>query len=281
MTPKALIFDVDGTLAETERDGHRVAFNQAFAAAGLSWHWSIDLYGELLEIPGGKERIRYYLEHLAPDQKADTAPSPSGSLAGRSIDTSIDRAPNVPQTPEALNPWIAQLHRDKSDRYSQILRQGHIAPRPGVRRLIQEARSAGVRLAIATTSALPNALAVLETILAPEAPTWFDVIAAGDIVAAKKPNPAIYHYVLEQLQLQPQDCCVFEDSAQGVRAAIAAGLPTIATVNGYTRHHDLSGATWVLSDLGEPDRPCTVIRGDLAAPHYVDLQRLGFKRFQD
>lgn len=253
MVPQALIFDVDGTLAETERDGHRVAFNQAFAAAGLSWHWSIETYGELLEIPGGKERIRYYLDHyLQPE----------------------DYPPDLPQQPDALAAWIKRLHLDKSDRYSEILSQGTIAARPGVLRLIQEARSTGVRLAIATTSAFSNALTVLETALDPDAPHWFEVIAAGDIVERKKPDPAVYQYVLEEMGLNPQDCLVFEDSAQGVQAATAAGIPTIATVNGYTQHHDLSGALWVLSDLGEPDQPCTVLRGDLAAPCYVDLQRL-------
>lgn len=253
MVAKALIFDVDGTIAETERDGHRVAFNQAFAAAGLDWDWSIATYGELLEVPGGKERIRHYLTHYL---KPEHYP------------------PAVPQSPLVLDTWIKQLHRDKSRRYGEILSQGTIAARPGVIRLLQEARSAGVRLAIATTSALDNALTVLQTALAPDAPDWFEVIAAGDIVAAKKPDPAIYRYVLEQMQLNPQDCIVFEDSAQGVQAATGAGLPTIVTVNGYTYNHDFSGATWVLSDLGEPDQPCSVISGNLTPPYYVDLNRL-------
>ncbi|KKJ00204.1 HAD family hydrolase [Prochlorothrix hollandica] len=252
MVPQALIFDVDGTLAETERDGHRVAFNQTFAAAGLSWHWSETLYGQLLEIPGGKERIAHYLDQYCPPQD-----------------------PRLP--PQADRPaWIAALHQDKTQRYGQIIRQGCLKPRPGVLRLIQEARSAGVRLAIATTSALPNALAVLETALAPDAPHWFEVIAAGDIVAAKKPDPAIYHYVLQQLQLSPQACLVIEDSAQGLQAATAAGLTTLITTNAYTQHQDFSAAQWVLSDLGEPQRPCTVIRGSLGDPPYVSLDRLWF-----
>jgi len=269
MVAKALIFDVDGTIAETERDGHRVAFNQAFAAAGLDWDWSIATYGELLEISGGKERIRHYLEQYLEqylehylEHYPEQHPKPE------------HYPPAIPQDPSALTSWIKQLHLDKSRRYGQILSQGTIAARPGVIRLIQEARSAGVRLAIATTSALDNALTVLQTALAPDAPDWFEVIAAGDIVATKKPDPAIYRYVLEQMQLNPQDCIVFEDSAQGVQAATGAGLPTIVTVNGYTHNHDFSGATWVLSDLGEPDQPCSVISGNLTPPYYVDLNRL-------
>jgi HAD superfamily hydrolase (TIGR01509 family) len=247
---QALIFDVDGTLAETERDGHRLAFNRAFEAAALDWDWSIDLYGELLEIAGGKERIQFYLDRYVPgfqlpDQTAD------------------------------LKSWIAALHQAKTMHYKQLLTEGLIPVRPGVKRLLQEARHQGVRLAIATTSAPDNAIGLLETALGPDAPHWFEVIAAGDMVPAKKPAPDIYLYVLQAMQLDPSHCLVIEDSQQGLQAALQAGLTTVITVNPYTRHQDFTGAALVLSDLGEPHQPFQVIAGEWSAPNpdptYFDL----------
>jgi HAD superfamily hydrolase (TIGR01509 family) len=240
---QALIFDVDGTLADTERDGHRVAFNRTFAAAGLDWDWSVSLYGELLAIAGGKERIGYYLEEYRQNF----------------------------QPPDNLQEWIADLHGQKNKYYKKLLEEGAIPLRSGVKRLLAEARSQGVRLAIATTSALPNALALLEQTLDP---TWFEVIAAGDIVPAKKPAPDIYHYVLAQMGLEAKDCLVFEDSHHGFTAADRAGVKTIVTVNDYTRHQDFSGALLVLDSLGEPDRPCRVLAGNADAIAYLDFRQL-------
>lgn len=242
-TLKALIFDVDGTLAETERDGHRVAFNQTFQSAGLDWHWSVELYGELLQVAGGKERIRFYLEHYSP-------PTP------------------------AVADWqtfIADLHRAKTIRYTTLLKSGSIQLRPGVRRVIQTAKEAGVRLAIATTSRLENALALLETALAPEAPQWFDIIAAGDIVPHKKPAPDIYHYVLDQMALPADHCLVVEDSEHGLAAATAAGLTTVVTVNDYTRTQDFTQASLVLSHLGDPDQASKVLAGSPLSDPYFTL----------
>jgi HAD superfamily hydrolase (TIGR01509 family) len=227
---QAIIFDVDGTIAETERDGHRVAFNRAFQAAGLEWHWSVELYGELLQIPGGKERIRHYWQRYQSDY----------------------------HPPEPVENWIAQLHRQKSDFYRDCITQGLIGLRPGVLRLLTAARTAGIRLAIATTSALPNAMALLEKNLDS---SWFDVIAAGDIVPNKKPAPDVYFYVLEKLKLAPENCLVIEDSAAGLQAAIAAGLTTIVTVNDYTKAQDFTGARLVLSHLGEPEKPLQIYQG--------------------
>lgn len=252
---QALIFDVDGTLADTERHGHRVAFNQTFAAAGLDWHWSEERYGQLVEIGGGKERILHYINHDRPQFPP-------------------------PPPPQTLESWVAGLHQDKSQRYGDLLRQGHLPPRPGVQRLIQEARSAGVRLAIATTSALPNALAVLETALGAASAAWFEVIAAGDVVAQKKPAPDIYRYVLERMGLPASACMAIEDSAQGLRSAMAAGLSTVITTNGYTEHQDFTGAAWVLRDLGEPDRPCQVLQGSPLPQGYLTLGDLQGDRSQ-
>ncbi|MEM8640468.1 MAG: HAD family hydrolase [Cyanobacteria bacterium P01_G01_bin.54] len=225
----ALIFDVDGTIAETERDGHRVAFNRAFAEAGLDWQWSVERYGQLLQIPGGKERLRYYWQQYQPQFE--------------------------PEQPSA--DWLRQMHRAKNQHYQDCIAQGAIPLRPGVKRLIQEAREAELKLAIATTSALANAMALLEYHLDP---SWFTVIAAGDIVTHKKPAPDIYHYVLRQLQLPPEQCLVLEDSEPGLSAATQAGLCTVVTVNDYTQHQDFTAAQLVVSDLGEPTQPLSVVQ---------------------
>ena len=241
---RALIFDVDGTLAETERDGHRIAFNWSFAEAGLDWNWSSELYGELLAVSGGKERIRYYLDRYRPD-----------------FQTSL-------QPPIDLDTFIVNLHAAKTQHYRNLLDRGAIPLRWGVRRLIDEARNGGIRLAIATTSALPNAIALLDRTLDP---AWFEVIAAGDIVPKKKPAPDIYYYVLNQMQLAPEECLVFEDSHHGLQAAAQAGLKTIVTYNNYTQTQDFSEAVLVLNHLGEPDRPFTVRAGDAGDCRYFDL----------
>ena len=238
---QALIFDVDGTIAETEKNGHRTAFNRAFAAAKLDWHWSVDFYGELLSISGGKERIRYYIQQYQPNR----------------------------QPKEDLTNLITKLHLAKTEYYRQLLEEGKIPLRPGVERLITEAKARGIRLAIATTSALPNTLALLEKFLNPD---WFEIIAAGDIVPAKKPAPDIYHYVLQQMNLQPEDCLVLEDSFHGLQAATAAGLKTIVTVNDYTKHQDFSNAVLVLNHLGEPKQPFQVIKGQIQDASYLDLK---------
>ncbi|MBE9032350.1 HAD family hydrolase [filamentous cyanobacterium LEGE 11480] len=241
--PQALLFDVDGTLADTERDGHRVAFNQAFQDAGLDWDWTPELYGELLAVAGGKERIKHFIETKHPTHPAQAD----------------------------LTAWIAGLHKAKTQHYKDLLAAGTIPLRPGVKRLIDEARDAGVRIAISTTTTPDNVYALLENALAPGSSDWFEVIAAGDVVPAKKPATDIYLYAMEKMQLQPSECLAFEDSYNGVRSSVDADIKTIITHNGYTQSHDFTGATLVLSDMGEPNAPFTVISGDAGSSTYLDL----------
>lgn len=243
---RAVIFDVDGTLADTERDGHRIAFNRAFAEAELDWDWDASLYGDLLAVAGGKERIRFYLKSYRSDFAAP---------------------PNVDK-------FIADLHAAKTKHYQQLVANGAIPLRPGVKRLLQEARTNSLRLAIATTAALPNVIALLQQNLAPDALLWFEVIAAGDIVPAKKPAPDIYQYVLEKMGLSAPDCIAIEDSLHGLQAATTVGIKTVITINDYTQNQDFSGAALVLNHLGEPKEPFTVIAGDAGDTNYLNLELL-------
>jgi HAD superfamily hydrolase (TIGR01509 family) len=240
---KALIFDVDGTLADTE-DVHRVAFNRAFARSGIDWEWSQALYGRLLAVTGGKERIRHYVTQYQPGLMDDAQ----------------------------LADFAAELHKTKTAIYTEMLDGGEIHLRPGVERLLREARERGLKLAIATTTTLANVEALINNALEPAALQWFDVVGAGDVVPRKKPASDIYDYALDKLQLSAAQCIAFEDSENGIRASCGADLKTIITVNHYTRDHDFTGAALVLDQMGEPDEPFTVLSGDSYGHTYLNLE---------
>lgn len=225
-----LIFDIDGTFSETE-ETHREAFNQTFAQYDLPWSWDQPMYKELLKVTGGKERMRHYVERFDPE-------------GGK----------------RAL-PLIPEIHAAKTKRYTAMIDAGAAQPRPGVKRLLDEARTAGWPVAIATTTSMPNVESLIAATLGPEGMEWFAAIGAGDVIANKKPASDIYDYVLAELQIAPDEALAFEDSINGLRSATDAGLRSIITPSMYTDDQNFTGAFAVMSDLGEPDRPYRHIAG--------------------
>lgn len=215
MALKALIFDVDGTLAETE-EAHREAFNATFAAHGLNWHWSQADYARLLKVTGGKERMAAH--------RAEIGHGPDDAT-------------------------IAVLHKDKTAAYADILARGGLSARPGVLRLIDEARAAGLRLAISTTTSPGNVEALAHCLWGRPSAEIFDVVAAGDVVKAKKPAPDIYLLALDRLGLPTAQALAFEDTWNGIQSAREAGLKVVATPSVYSAGEDHSAADLVLSDL--------------------------------
>jgi len=223
---QALIFDVDGTLADTER-AHRAAFNHAFRTLGLGWHWDETLYTGLLAVSGGKERIAHYWR---------------------------SRAGLPPATdPEALQACIDRIHALKTAAYEEAVAQGAVRLRPGVLALIEAAAAAGLTLAIATTTSPPNIAALLRRAIGPDWRLRFAAIGDGASAPRKKPDPLVYRQVLATLKLPARACLAFEDSANGLHAARAAGIATLVTPTAFTRHHDFGGALRVLPDLAGLD----------------------------
>jgi len=234
-----LLLDFDGTIAETERFGHRVAYNEAFAELGLPWHWDEALYGELLAVAGGKERLAFYLRRYREERLSA----------------------------DSLEEFVRRIYAVKQRRFAALA--ATIPLRPGVRRLVREARAAGLRLAIVTTASPEGVRALLRH--HPDVLSAFDLIAAGDVVARKKPAADIYRWALERLALEPRACLAVEDSHLGLRASLDAGVRTLVTVSGYTVDEDHAGSAAVLSDLGEPEAPVRVLSGDGPANGIVDV----------
>ena len=220
---KALIFDQDGVIIDTERDGHRVAFNQTFKEFGFDFEWDVDKYHELLQIAGGKERMRHYLH-----------------TEGFGVEVK----------PEEEDDLIKRMHRRKTEIFIELVESGKLPLRPGVKRLMREAMDAGLILGICTTSNERAARAIAYNILKD---IKFDFVLAGDVVSKKKPDPEIYLLALERTGLKPEECIVIEDSRNGVLAAKAAGMHVVATTNTYTEKEDLSEADIVVTCLGDPD----------------------------
>jgi HAD superfamily hydrolase (TIGR01509 family) len=242
MPLKALLFDVDGTLAETE-ELHRICFNEAFANASHDWDWPQDLYRDLLKVTGGKERICHYLDRMGLDVGADAAAR------------------------------VAALHAEKNRLYALKTNSG-VALRPGIRRLITEARQRGLAVTIATTTSRSNLDALLAAAFGQAGAAWFSAIVTGENVSRKKPDPSVYLQVLGLLGLAPSACVAFEDSLNGLLAAKAAGLPVVLTPSIYTEHEDHTGADCVVSDLGEPGRPLRHIAGWMPKAGVIDVHVL-------
>lgn len=220
---KAIIFDCDGVLADTERDGHRVAFNKAFATKGLPIEWGVELYGKLLKVSGGKERMKHYFDNYG--WPADVA------------------------NKDAL---IKELHKLKTDYFMEIIESGQLPLRPGVARFVDEAIAANIVLAICSTSAERAVNLVAEVLLGSERKAHFSKILAGDVVSKKKPDPEIYNLASERLSLEPSECVVVEDTRVGLLAAKAAGMHCVITTNGYSKNEDFTEADLVVSELGDP-----------------------------
>ncbi len=238
MALRALIFDFDGTIAETERFGHRIAYNEAFAELGMSERWDEDAYGVWLAVAGGRERLEAYFARERPE----LGPPEREALARR-------------------------VHETKRRRFDAI--GPRLAPRPGIERLVAEAHAAGLLVAIATTASPDGVNAFFAGHR--QLGAAFDVIAAGDDVPLKKPAPDIYLLALERLGCAAPEALAFEDSAIGVQSARAAGIPVLVTPSGYTAGEAFDGAAAVISDLGEPGTPATVLVGCAPPRGYVDL----------
>jgi HAD superfamily hydrolase (TIGR01509 family) len=231
---KAVFFDQDGVIIDTERDGHRVAFNMAFKDFGYDFEWDVDYYHELLQVAGGKERMKHHLKTKG---------------FGKEV------------KPEEVDELIKSMHKHKTAKFVELIESGKLPLRPGIHRFMKEVVDAGLTIGVCTTSNERSARAVAYGILS-DIP--FDFVLAGDIVSKKKPDPEIYNLALTKTGLKPDECIVIEDSRNGVLAAAAAGLHIVATTNVYTEKEDLSDAGIIVSCLGDDDgERGTITKGEI------------------
>ena len=242
MKLKALIFDVDGTLANTEHDGHLRAFNETFKFFELDWYWDSKLYSELLSVSGGKERVAHYIRYYNPNLE--------GNLSNKDI---------------------ADIHNKKTEIFVNHVDNGEVSLRIGVDRLINEAIESGLRLGIATTTTLKNVEALIVSTIGESTLNKFEVIGAGDIVKRKKPAPDIYRYVLDKMGLSSDECIAFEDSEIGFASATSAGLRTVVTLSEYTKTKNFEGALVVLDHLGDENQPFEIIKGSPTCYSFVSV----------
>jgi len=226
---RAVIFDVDGTLVDSERHGHRVAFNRAFEELDLPYRWDEDTYGDLLRVTGGQRRLHHYLEAQGMDG-------------------------------DERDGLVPELHARKSEIFEELVEEGKLDLRPGVARLLSEISDAGIALGVVTTGSGHWVKALLSQVAAD---VDFDVMVFGDDVAERKPDPEAYESALERLELAPAQALAVEDSAEGLQSARSAGLVCVVVVNGYTAEHDLSGADLILDGFGDEAAPAEV----MADPH--------------
>ncbi len=231
---KAIFFDQDGVIIDTERDGHRVSFNMTFKEFGFTDEWSVEYYHELLQIGGGKERMKHHWQ-----TKGFSKPVP----------------------PEDVDELIKAMHKRKTALFIELIEAGRLPLRPGVHRLMKEAMDAGLKIGVCTTSNEQTAKAITEDFL-PD--IKFDVVLAGDIVSRKKPDPEIYTLALDLTGLKPEEAIVIEDSKNGVLAAKSAGTHVVVTTNYYTENEDVSGGDIIVTCLGDPNgEKCKLRKGTL------------------
>ncbi|KAL3628936.1 hypothetical protein CASFOL_027982 [Castilleja foliolosa] len=244
--PKALLFDCDGVLVDTKKDGHRISFNDTFAEKELGVTWDVDLYGELLKIGGGKERMTAYFNKVGWPEKA-------------------------PTSEEERKTFVASLHKRKTELFMALIEKKLLPLRPGVAKLVDQALGNGVKVAVCSTSNEKAVSAVVSFLLGPERAENI-LIFAGDVVPRKKPDPAIYLLAAETLKVEPSSCVVVEDSAIGLAAAKAAGMTCIVTKSGYTGDEDFVNADAVFDCIGDApeERFDLAFCGTLLEKQYVN-----------
>jgi len=231
---KAVFFDQDGVIIDTERDGHRVSFNMTFKEFGFTDEWSIEYYHELLQIAGGKERMKHHWK---------------------------TKGFSKPLTEEEIDNLVKEMHKRKTTLFVELIESGKLPLRPGIHRFMKELMDAGIKIGVCTTSNEQAAKAITQGVLSD---IKFDVVLAGDVVKNKKPDPEIYNLGLSTLGLKPEEVFVVEDSKNGLKAAKAAGMKTIVTTNGYTEKEDLEAGDVIVSCLGDPDgEKATMRKGNI------------------